>query len=78
MTVDGRDWLKPCAIVAHLHHQAPTFPANGDFDVCAFRVADDVVGTFLENQEHLTPNIRSDAELVFAARSPELKFNAAR
>src|ERR1700733_5197470 len=78
MAVDGRKWIKPQSVVAHLQNQSAAINPNGNFDVGAIRVADDVVDRFLENQKHLTPRLRSDANLVVAFQGTEFQKNVSR
>jgi hypothetical protein len=66
MTVHDHKWFKAYAIVAHLQYQSLAFQTNVDFDTGAIRMADDIVDTFLEDQEDLAPHVRSDPELVLS------------
>jgi hypothetical protein len=77
MTVHGHRWFKAYAIVAHLQHHSLAFQTNVDFDASAIRMADDIVDTLLEDQQHLASHVRSDAEFVFSVWSPELELNVA-
>src|SRR5260370_34230957 len=78
MTVNGGRWLKPRAIVAHLHDQPLAFDAKVQFDPCAICMLDDVVDALLKNQKYLTSHVCSDKDVVLAVRSVETKRDIAR